>query len=64
MSEEGNGPEITIDTRRFAGVWANAVRVDGSHPVEPRGIVVSRVTFSPPFQGTESLVCRPQTFHR
>ena len=61
MSEEG--AEITIDARRFAGVWANAVRVNGSHdeitidfarldPVEPRGIVVSRVTFSPPFPRT------------
>ena len=29
MSEEGG--EITIDARRFADVWANAVRVNGSH---------------------------------
>ena len=27
MREEG--AEITIDARRFAGVWANAVRVTG-----------------------------------
>ena len=61
MSDEG--AEITIDARRFAGVWANAVRVNGSHdeitidfarldPVEPRGIVVSRVTCSPLFLRT------------
>ena len=31
MSEEGNEPEITIDARRFAGVWANAIRVNGGH---------------------------------
>ena len=62
MSDD-EGAEITIDVRRFAGVWANAVRVNGSHdeitidfarldPVEPRGIVVSRVTFSPQFLRT------------
>jgi hypothetical protein len=51
--------DITIDARRFAGVWANAVRV--SHdvaeftvdfirldPRQPRGMVVSRVTVTPP----------------
>ena len=60
MSEGGNHdePEVTIDARRFAGVWANAVRVNGSNdeitmdfvrldPVEPRGIVVSLVTCCP-----------------
>ena len=26
---ENDLPEITIDARRFAGVWANAVRVNG-----------------------------------
>ena len=65
MSEGGNHdePEVTIDARRFAGVWANAVRVNGSNdeitmdfvrldPVEPRGIVVSRVTCSPQFLRT------------
>jgi len=62
MSDD-DGPEITIDARRFAGVWANAVRVNGSDdeitidfarldPVEPRGIVVSRVTCSPRFLRT------------
>ena len=55
MSEGDDGPEITIDARRFAGVWANAIRVNGGHdeitmdfarldPVEPRGMVVARVT--------------------
>ena len=29
MSEEEDAPEITIDARRFAGVWANAIRVNG-----------------------------------
>ncbi len=60
---DGDEPEITIDARRFAGVWANAVRVNGSSdeitidfarldPVEPRGIVVARVTCSPAFLRT------------
>jgi len=63
MSEEEDGPEITIDARRFAGVWANAIRVNGGHdeitmdfarldPVEPRGMVVARVTCSPVFVRT------------
>lgn len=63
MSEEGNEPEITIDARRFAGVWANAIRVNGGHdeltmdfarldPVESRGVVVARVTCSPAFVRT------------
>jgi hypothetical protein len=62
-SGDGDELEITIDARRFAGVWANAVRVNGSNdeitidfarldPVEPRGIVVSRVTCSPQFLRT------------
>ena len=52
--------EITIDRRRFAGVWTNAckaiahvdeatidfIRID---PREPTGIVVARVTCSPSF---------------
>jgi hypothetical protein len=61
--DEDDQPEIMIDARRFAGVWANAVRVNGSQdeitidfarldPVEPRGIVVARVTRSPPFLRT------------
>ena len=60
---ENDLPEITIDARRFAGVWANAVRVNGGldevtidfarlDPVEPRGIVVARVTCSPQFVRT------------
>ncbi|MSO95764.1 MAG: hypothetical protein EXQ81_08230 [Thermoleophilia bacterium] len=62
MSEEEDGPEITTDARRFTGVGADAVRVNEGHdeipidvarldPVEPRRIVVSRMTFSPPFPG-------------
>ncbi len=52
--------EVTIDRRRFAGVWANAskaiahldevtidfIRVD---PREPAAIVVARITCSPKF---------------
>ena len=52
--------EITIDARRFAGVWANASRVDAGvddftidfirvDPRQPRGMVVARVTLSPGF---------------
>jgi len=54
------GVEVSIDRRRFAGVWANAstasarldevtidfVRLD---PQEPKGMVVARVTCSPLF---------------
>jgi hypothetical protein len=58
--EEDEAAEITIDARRFAGVWANAIRVNGGQdeitmdfirvdPVEPRGMVVARVTCSPQF---------------
>ena len=63
MSNDEDVPEITIDARRFAGVWANAIRVNGGQdeitmdfvrldPVEPRGIVVARITCSPPFLRT------------
>lgn len=59
-AHEDDSPEITIDARRFAGVWANGVRVTGKSdeftidfvrldPVEPRGMVVARVTCSPTF---------------
>ena len=60
--EDGTEPdvEITIDARRFVGVWANAARVDAKSdeftidfiridPRQPRGMVVSRVTLSPNF---------------
>ena len=58
--EEGHEPEITIDARRFAGVWANAVQIDAKSdeltidfirvdPRLPRGMVVARVTLSPKF---------------
>lgn len=56
----GEEPEITIDARRFAGVWANAIEVEARadevtmdfirmDPVEARGMVVARVTCSPTF---------------
>ena len=59
MSESEN-PEIVIDARRFAGVWANAVEVEARpdevtmdfirmDPVASRGMVVARVTCSPTF---------------
>ena len=58
MSDED--AEITIDDRCFAGVWANAAKVEAwadevtmdfirIDPVEPRGMVVARVTCSPAF---------------
>ncbi len=54
-AHEDDPPEITIDARPFAGVLANGVRVTGKSdeftidfvrldPVEPRGMVVARVT--------------------
>ena len=62
MSEEEES-EVTIDARRFAGVWANAVEVEAwadevtmdfirMDPVESRGMVVARVTCSPTFLRT------------
>ena len=56
----GDDPEITIDARRFVGAWTNAVRVNAQRdeftidfvrmdPVQPRGMVVARITCSPPF---------------
>ena len=55
-----DGVDVSIDRRRFAGVWTNAcraiahadevtidfIRVD---PREPSGLVVARVTCSPGF---------------
>jgi hypothetical protein len=62
VSEGEYPPEIdvTIDARRFQGVWANAVRLDAKpdaftldfirvDPREGRGMVVARVTCSPHF---------------
>jgi hypothetical protein len=62
MSDEEES-EVTIDARRFAGVWANAVEVEAwadevtmdfirMDPVESRGMVVARVTCSPAFLRT------------
>jgi len=59
VSDEGT--EVTIRARRFAGVWANAARINGSHneitidfarldPVEPRGSVVSLLRPLPHFR--------------
>lgn len=56
--DEIGGYDISIDARRFAGAWANAVRVSVDvadltidfirlDPREPRGMVVSRVTLTP-----------------
>jgi uncharacterized protein DUF3467 len=52
--------EISIDARRFAGVFANASQVEAKpdeftidfirvDPRQPRGMVVARVTVSPNF---------------
>ena len=60
---DGDEPDVTIDAERFAGVWANAVEVEAwadevtmdfirMDPVEPRGMVVARVTCSPAFLRT------------
>jgi hypothetical protein len=45
---EEDPPEITIDARRFAGVWANAVRVNGSQD-ENSGTTIGR-ELSPEYQ--------------
>lgn len=55
-----DGVEVTIDRRRFAGVWTNACRAIAHadevtidfirlDPREPTGIVVARITCSPKF---------------
>jgi Protein of unknown function (DUF3467) len=57
-ARDDEAADIAIDARRFAGVWANAIRVKGDpeevtmdfvrlDPWQPRGMVVARVTCSP-----------------